>query len=194
MTDNTVQGDVQEKFKDLLFHVICSVKYHSRRRRFHESINNVVLFWAFLYSASTISSLLDVIGVAYGSLTAIVTSVLLGITLVGRVGAKANDHNDLKRRFIRLQQSMERGREKMDETKIAKWRQKRLEIESDEPPINRVVHAQCYNEVLKSLKHIRDTEKRYVKIRLRHRVFGWITRAFDDSLKLSDPAQSVDAY
>lgn len=190
MTDNIVQG----AFDDLLFHVICSVKYHSRRRRFYENVSNVVLFLAFLYSTATISLFLDIFVVAYGNLPAIIISVLLGITLVGRVGTKANDHNDLKRRFIRLQQSMELGRATMDETKIAGWREKRLQIEMDEPPINRVVHAQCYNEVVKSLKDMSDTEKRYIKIGFRHRAFGSITRAFDDSLQLGEPAKSADAF
>ena len=190
MKDNKAQGE----FDDLLFHVICSVKYHSRRRRFYENVNNLMLFLAFLYSTATISSLLDVFVVAHLNLPAIIISMLLGITLVGRVGVKANDHNDLKRRFIRLQQSMELGRATMDETKIAGWREQRLQIEMDELPINRVVHAQCYNEVVKSLKILRDTEKRYVKIGFRHRAFGWITRAFDDSLKLGEPAKSIDAY
>lgn len=192
MKNNTATA--QDEFDDLLFHVICSVKYHSRRRQFYENVSNVMLFLAFLYSTATISSLLDVFVVAHINLPAIVISVLLGITLVGRVGVKANDHNDLKRRFIRLQQSMELGRATMDETKIAGWREQRLQIEMDELPINRVVHAQCYNEVVKSLKNLRDTEKRYVKIGFRHRAFGWITRAFDDSLKLGEPAKSIDAY
>ena len=196
MTDNTVQ----DAFDDLLFDVICSVKYHSRRRRFYENVNNSTLFCAFLFSTATMASLLAASDGAsgflahLGELPAIVTSVLVGITLVGRVGTKANDHNDLKRRFIRLQQDMERGRAEMDETKIAGWREKRLKIEMDEPPIRRVVHAQCYNEVVKSLKDMRDTEKRYVKIGFRHRTFGAITRAFDDSLKLGEPAKSADAY
>lgn len=195
MTDNTVQ----EAFDDLLFHVICSVKYHSRRRRFYESVNNSALFCAFLFSTATMASLLAASDGTSGflahleELPAIVTSILIGITLVGRVGAKANDHNDRKRRFIRLQQDMERSRAAMDEMKIAGWREKRLQIEMDEPPINRVVHAQCYNEVVKSLKDMSNTEKKYVKIGFRHRAFGWITRAFDDSLKV-EPPKSADAY
>ena len=196
MKDNTVQ----DAFHDLWFPVFCSVKYHSRRRRFYENVNNAALFCAFLFSTATMASLLAVSDGAsgfiahLGELPAIVTSILVGITLVGRVGAKANDHNDLKRRFIRLQQDMERGRAAMDETRIAGWREERLEIEMDEPPINHVVHAQCYNEVVKSLK-MADTEKRYVKIGFRHRAFGWITRAFDDGLKLEpQPAGSTDAY
>ena len=176
---------VQERFDDLLFHVNCSVKYHARRRRHFENLNNGALFFAFLFSTATMSSLLGSESESLlTELPAIFTSVLVGVTLVGRVAAKASDHNDLKRRFIRLQQAMERGRESMNQAAIAGWWEERLEIEADEAPINRVVHALCYNEVVKSQKRIKDTDKKYVKILARHWVFGRLTRAFDDSLKL----------
>lgn len=185
-------NSARERFDDLLFHVHCSIKYHTRRRRFFENINSVALLVAFLFTTATMSSLLDVPAGASGmvaflrELPAVATSVLIGLSLVGRVGTKANDHNDLKRRFIRLQQSMERGRVDVDEAEVGKWVQERLAIEADEPPINRVVHAQCYNEVVKSLKTVQDADKRFVKIRWRHRAFGWLTRAFDDSLVLGE--------
>ena len=191
---NNAPNSARERFDALLFHVHCSIKYHARRRRFFENVNSVALFVAFLFSTATMSSLLDVPAgasgvVAFlGELPAVATSILIGLTLVGRVGAKANDHNDLKRRFIRLQQSMERNRADVNEAAVGKWVQERLAIEADEPPINRVVHAQCYNEVVKSLKTLQDTDKRFVKIRWRHRAFGWLTRAFDDSLALGEPA------
>lgn len=115
MSNNAPNG-AMEQFNDLLFHVHCSIKYHARRRRLFENINNVALFVAFLFSTATMSSLLDAPTDAslprmlLSDLPAVATSVLIGLSLVGRVSTKANDHNDLKRRFIKLQQRMERER------------------------------------------------------------------------------------
>ena len=72
----------------------------------------------------------------------------------------------------------------MNKEMLAAWAAKRLEIEIGEPPINRVVHALCYNEVVKSLKDVDESEKKYVKVRLHHRLFGSFTRVFDDRFKL----------
>ena len=192
---NDASSDARARFDDLLFHVLCSIKYHARRRRFFENVNNVALFVAFLFSTATMSSLLDIPAGAsgllafLGELPAVATSVLIGLSLVGRVGTKANDHNDLKRRFIRLQQRMERDHGEVDEALVGELAEERLAIEADEPPINRVVHARCYNEVVKSLKTVQDTDKRFIKIRWWHRVFGWLTRAFDDHLDLEPASQ-----
>lgn len=192
---NIAPNDARARFDDLLFHVHCSIKYHARRRRFFENVNNMALFVAFLFSTATMSSLLDIPAgasglVAFlGELPAVATSVLIGLSLVGRVGTKANDHNDLKRRFIRLQQRLERDRGEVDEAIVGRLVEERLAIEADEPPINRVVQARCYNEVVKSLNTVQDTDKRFIKIRWRHRTLGWLTRAFDDSLELGPASQ-----
>lgn len=180
-------------FEDLMFHVRCSVKYHAERRRFYENVNNFVLFLALVLNTATIASLLDFFSNAWlGFIPSIAVMVLIGLSLVGRVSSKANDHNDLKRRFIRLQQQMERhAASSMDDGKLASWRAERLDIEMDEPPINRVVHAKCYNEVVKSVTTLSDAQKAYVKLRWKHRLFGWLTRAFDGSLNLEEPRQST---
>ena len=194
MSNNAPNG-AMEQFDDLLFHVHCSIKYHARRRRLFENINNVALFVAFLFSTATMSSLLDAPADAslprmlLSDLPAVATSVLIGLSLVGRVSTKANDHNDLKRRFIKLQQRMERERAEVDEAAVGKLVEERLAIEADEPPINRVVHARCYNEVVKSLRTVQDPDKRFVKIRWYHWAFGWLTRALDDKLDLEPASQ-----
>ena len=185
-------SNLKDRFEDLRFDVVVSVKYHTRRRRFFESWQNAALFVAFIFSAATLSRLLQTLpdGQEWlGQLPAIATSLLIGLTLVGRVGAKAVDHNELKRRFIELQQKMELSRAEPTEQLFADCSADRLRIEKDEPPIDRVVHAFCYNETVKSLKRPEET-KRYVKITARHRLFGWCTRAFDESLQLMPAKQA----
>ena len=63
---------------------------------------------------------------------------------------QGHDHNDLKRRFIDLQRSMELSRSSPTKEMVANWRAERLAIEADEPPVNRVAHALCYNELVRS--------------------------------------------
>lgn len=186
---------VPSEFNDLMFHVRCSVKYHAERRRFYENVSNFVLFFALVCNTATMASLLDFLGgqqdgVAWvGFVPSIAVMLALGFGLVLRVSSKANDHNDLKRRFIRLQQDMERHGS--EEGRLASWKAERLDIEMDEPPINRVVQAKCYNEVVKSLTTLSDAQKAYVKLHWKHRLFGWCTRAFDGSLNLEQPKQST---
>ena len=55
---------------------------------------------------------------------------------------------------------MTEGRERMAQGMLASWESKKLEIETGEPPIDRVVHALCYNEVVKSLTTLEETEKK----------------------------------
>ena len=180
-------------FDELMFHVRCSVKYHAERRRFYENVNNIVLFAALVLNTATMGSLLDLFDQSWlAFIPAIAVMVLIGLSLVGRVSSKANDHNDLKRRFIRLQQQMEQHKGPVD-VELASWKSQRLDIEMDEPPINRVVHAKCYNEVVKSLTTLSDEHKAYVRLRWKHRLFGWFTRAFDGSLNLDRPVQSTTA-
>ena len=180
------KNDSYLDFHDLEFHIDTSIRYHDRQVRFYELFQNLVLFVAFLFSTASIWSLLDDAGPTWvRDVPAVVTSVLVGMSLVWRVGAKANLHNDLKRQFIRLYQSLEKGRTAKNSDRIAEWTAERLQIELNEPPINRVVHALAYNEVVKS-RRPEFKDAKYVKVRIKHRIFNRITRIFDDELELGD--------
>ena len=187
MTDNVRQG-----FDDLLFHVDCSIRYHGRRRRFYENVQQTALFVGFMFASGSVVGILDAVSNPWvGHGIPIFGALFLGIAIVGRPGTKANDHNDLKRRFIDLQRSMELSRSSPTKEMVANWRAERLAIEADEPPVNRVAHALCYNELVrsKSEQEFPDQGRRFVVIKARHRLLGWATRAFDDSLKLGRPVE-----
>ena len=192
MSQDNKRTKTLEEFSSLKFHVVVSVKYHTRRIRYFENVQNTTLFVAFIYSTVAFTGFVETIFGEYAEsalrVAGFIVSMFVGISIVGRIGTKANDHSDLRRRFIRLQQKME-AVEDVDKGNLLKdcW-DERLSIEKDEPTINRVVHALAYNETVKSLS-IDDTKKRYVKILWRHRLLGWMTRAFDSSLELA-PANS----
>ena len=178
-------ADFQDDFDDLLFHVDVSIRYHSRRRRSFENIQQAALFVGFLFATQAVDQALtkiDSIWLPY--VLGVVGAAFVGLTIVYRVGAKANDHNDLKRQFIRLQEDMELSRPDVTAQKIAQWRARRIAIEASEPPINRLVHALCYNELVRSKPSAKLPAKRFVQVQWYHWVFGWTTRAFDNTLKL----------
>ena len=180
MTTNSNQEELAKGFHDLRFDVDVSERYHSRRRGFFDFINNFTLFVVLIANTAAFADVFPMIPLPE---TSLLTTVLVAITLVGRVSSRARDHDDLRRRFIELLQSMTKGREHMNKEMLAAWEAKRLEIEIGEPPINRVVHALCYNDVVKSLS-MDESKKKYVKVRLHHRLFGSLTRVFDDRFKL----------
>ena len=179
-------GELEKELSadSLRFHVDVSVRYHTRRRRFFDSLNNTVLFAVLVFNTAAFANVIPIISSIALELSSLFTTILVAMTLVGRMSGKARDHEDLRRSFIKLQQEMELKRDQTDHGMIASWESKRLEIEIDEPPINRVVHALCYNEAVRSLEKIRESDKAFVRVGFHHRVFGWFTRAFDDSLKL----------
>lgn len=111
MTANGVEPS--QPFKDLLFGIRRSIRYHGRRQGFYGTCQDLILFVAFLLSTSTIALFLE--GVLSESptwvklLPSVVTSVLVGIALVYRVGQKACDHANWRRQFIILEQRLAEG-------------------------------------------------------------------------------------
>lgn len=177
-------------FDELLFQVDCSIRYHSKRRRFFENVQQWALFVGFMFATGAVANLMDKIGSEWASVSlSLVGAAFVGVAIVSRAGAKANDHNDLKRRFIRLQQDMERGRGRATGDQVTEWTAERLAIEADEPPVNKVVHAVSYNDLVRSKWPGEIENPRFVVIKWRHRLLGWATRAFDSSLQLGEPVE-----
>ena len=83
------------------------ISWEMRRQGFYRTFQDLILFITFLLSTSTIALFLE--GVLSDSptwvklLPSVVTSVLVGIALVYRVGQKACDHANFKRQFIILE-------------------------------------------------------------------------------------------
>ena len=183
--------DENKAYRDELFHVRRSVKYHDHRRRFFENVLNISLFLALICGPSFL-----LLGMYAGQnadnttvevvdwlryVPVILTSVFTGAALLSGTSSKSNLHNRLKTEFIRLRQEMERCQNR-EQSQVAEWTAKRLDIEVDEPPINRVVDAICHNEVLQSMGNTDATD--YVRVLSWHRLIGPFTRYFDNNLRL----------
>ena len=157
--------ELSQPFKDLLFGIRRSIRYHERRQGFYRTCQDLILLIAFLLSTSTIALFLE--GVLSDSptwvklLPSVVTSVLVGIALVYRVGQKACEHANFKRQFIILEQRLAEGHN-LDSKQIAKLVQDvtkdRLSIESNEPKVKKVLDTICHNELLRAMGYPKSDE------------------------------------
>lgn len=141
---------LEEKKYSLLFSIRRSVRYHNRRRRFFDNFQNITTALSLLSGSAAIANAISateqkVIAIA---LPAIIT-ILNTIALVVKYTEKSRLHSELAKRFLQLEQEMIL---KMPPTfqDIQDWSAKRLQIETEEPPIKRVLDSICHNEQLKA--------------------------------------------
>lgn len=154
-----------QPFKDLLFSICRSIRYHGRRQGFYRGCQDLTLFLAFLLSTATIALFLAETLSNYPPwvklLPAVVTSVLVGITLVYRVGEKACDHANFRRQFIVLEQRLVAGRYLVDQELnelVQEVNKERLNIESYEPKVKKVLDTICHNELLRAMGYPQSDE------------------------------------
>lgn len=161
----------------LLFDVRRSIRYHDRRRAFFEGMHRftnvltIILAGGVLFElAGTGSPALWLQGVG------LFAAILAAFDMVVGYAARANQHTDLRARFVELEIDILSGG--LEE---GAWRQhqvKRLKIEADEPPIYRALDLLCRNEQLIAQGFKReDTPKEFAKVghfaRLTRHLFHW---------------------
>lgn len=83
-------------------------------------------------------------GIAIGA--AFVVAVFSAVDLVVGTAEKARKHDDLRRRFIKLEGVIRRD-EHPSSQMLAGWGEERLTIELDELPIYRALDVLCWNEL-----------------------------------------------
>ena len=148
------EGAQTKKLRDLLFNVRRSVRYHDKRRHHFERVHNFVTFVAFLLGTGTVAASVEAFNTPIWVRLApsVIASTLLGVALVYRVSAKAALHNDLKRRFIVLEQRIEDLRASSNEGQnMVELIKEKLSIEADEPPIKRILDVICHNELVRAM-------------------------------------------
>ena len=162
-----------DKLDDLLFAVRRSVRYHDIRKQHFERINNLVMFVALLLGTGTLATFIEGLDATLWVQLSLplAATILLGISLVCRVSSKASIHNDLKRRFITLEQSIAEKPNNWDDTDIAAWIKERLTIESDELPIKRILDVICHNDVMRSMGY-EETHPDWWKVGIFQRLFA----------------------
>ncbi len=179
-------GDKEQRkaFRELLFDVQRSVRYHDRRQGFYQSVQNLTLFWAFIASTGTVAAVgaeyLQALPLWVQLIPSALSSLFIGLTLVFRVGAKATLHETLKRRFIDLEITLQKGRSTPTEDFLASATETRLLIEAGEPQTLRVLDTLCHNDMLRVMGR---PAERQIKVGPMQRLFApWFDFRFE-SLK-----------
>ena len=158
------------EYDKLQFDVRRSVRYHDRRVSFFEMCHKVVLFIALIGGSASIATFTAEFASDWPQwsklLPAAVISVFAGLDLVAGSSNKARIHDGLKQRFIALESRMRR--EETDGV-LNEWTIERLAIETDEPPILRVLDTLCHNEMLRSMGYSKDE---YIPVKPLQRFFS----------------------
>ena len=146
-TDNTLHA--------LLFGVRRSVRYHNRRYRFFHSLNHwnmglIPPLWLGRHAGRSLPSPILVF-----PLLPPLWWLWSPLDLVIGTNTMARLHADLARRFIELERELTLLKEPTDE-ELGIFTDRRLAIETDEPPIKRILDILGHNELMLGLGYSRD--------------------------------------
>ena len=169
--------ETKDIYRDLLFDVRRSVRYHIRRQKFFRNFHRIVLFSSLMLSSVTVAALAEAVGTSWPLwlkvLPAATVSVLAGIDLIARSTEKSWQHSNLARQFIKLERRLVSGSADLDEELIRDVKDKRLKIEAAEPPVLRVLDTLCHNELMRAMGYKKDE---MIKVNIIQR---WCSPFFD---------------
>lgn len=145
---------LKEKVQKLNFGIELSMRYHQRRRAFHERNHNVIMFLIIILGSAAFS---EVFEESFRYFVALTTG-LAALDLVWKPSHRSRDHEVLFRRFSVLASDLRTGALSADS--YAKWKKERVMIEAEEPPVYVALANDCHNEVNRA----RDTSVPLVEI------------------------------
>ena len=134
MADKELKSNIEA----LDFSVEKSMRYHQRRRGHYEFCHNAFMFLTIISGSAAFAELSANFGAA--------AAIFAAIDLVWGLSHQAKNHEILFRRFSELAISIRTTRAPTAELH-AEWVRKRIDIETDEPPIYWALEAACDNEV-----------------------------------------------
>jgi hypothetical protein len=134
---------------DLLFGIRRSIRYHNRRRRFFDGFDKFVKILSVIGGSAAVAAIVGKIPWLAITLTTSI-AILSAINLVVGPAQAARLHAELAKRFAKLEHDIVRA-ENCDLDAPNKLVAERLLIESDEPPIMRVLDTICHNELCEAM-------------------------------------------
>ena len=148
-------SDLETNFHILLFGVRRSVRYNARRQRFFQVCHKTVMLFALLAGSATIVAF----GVTFSAdwplwvklLPAGLVSVFSAVDLIWGFSDRASQHADLVRQFTALEQQLVAAQGNPSADLISDVTDKRLAIETTEPPVLQVLDTLCHNELLRAM-------------------------------------------
>jgi hypothetical protein len=168
----TANNDIDTEWHNILFDVRRSVRYHDHRVGFLDRVRKFISFLTLLSGSGAIITALSSLGTASVITAAAIVAAVSTFDLIFDPAGYARLHNDLKRRFIQLEQQIVLV--DMSHENLKGFVSSRLSIEGDEPPILRVLDVICHNELARAMGY--DEE---------HQVhLSWLQRAFSNVIDL----------
>ena len=137
----------------LLFDVRRSIRYHNRRRSFFDRWGIITNAISVIFGSATIYAIFQDNGLkSLAVFLAAIVTIFSTVDLVVGTNNKGRLHSDLARRFNELEREMTQAG-CYDESTLRTFTTKRLKIESDEPPVLRVLDSICHNELMRAMGH-----------------------------------------
>jgi hypothetical protein len=121
------------------------VRYHARRQAFFDRWRRITSATSVIFGSAAAADLLHDGGHLLAVAAAFVVAVFSAADLVVGTAEMARKHDDLRRRFIKLEAKM-LANEQPDPGTVSDWCGERLDIESDEPPSYKALDLLCENE------------------------------------------------
>ena len=138
---------LDDRTYDLLFGVSRSVRYHNHRRRFYEVWNSLTVTVSVVGGSGAVFAFLGGPHSAVAAALAALVALAGALDLSVGTARCANQHADLARRFIGLEQRFSHGRNLTD-AEHEELTRSRLEVEATEPPPLRLLDAICHYELV----------------------------------------------
>lgn len=144
---------IHDEYQGLLFDVRRSVRYHVRRRRFLQFMQDFGTFLSVLFGSAAAASIFAGLSPWAALIPAVAVTFTSSLSLVWGFGRKASLHSDLARRFIDLERELEAGRSNPTDELVERATSTRLLIEADEPPVLRLLDVLCHNELARAMDY-----------------------------------------
>jgi hypothetical protein len=139
----------QDELNALLFGVRRSIRYHNRRRRFFDGFDKFVKVLSVVGGSAAFAA-----ATAHHSRIIMVFTGLVAafsaVNLVVGPAQAARLHEELARKFAKLERDMKVAKVPNSD-QLNGFQAERLLIESEEPPIMRVLDIVCHNELCEAM-------------------------------------------
>ena len=169
---------MNETLHDLIFGVRRSVRYHVRRRMFFDRLNLSASALSVVFGSAAMAAMLGDVSRAWGLAAAAMVTIISTVNLVVGSSRMARLHSDLARKFIELDKQITvMGSEAA--SALQSFQAARLDIESEEPPILRVLDTLCHNELMRALGY---PSSQMIRVAFIPRLFAQILDVADDNL------------
>ncbi len=134
---------------ELVFAAKRSIRYHNHRRHFFDRFDKFVKILSLVTGSGAFAAAVAThhdLAIAFSALVALLSAINL---VVGPAQA-ARLHEELAKRFAKLEHDIKRAGQ-LSSDQLNAFIAERLMIESDEPPPLRVLDTICHNELCRAL-------------------------------------------